>query len=313
MRKGLTFFFRRHAARAGFNHRRRRHYNQIFPVRWLTASKLIAVDVERSFEIYGSAEINDKLLTRLIESRNLTLTLIRRWTGIGTILTLYLLLSSFSIELPLSVEGISLKNVPGLNECLLFITTLISLVVLPASLNNVRLSASISAIERLLAPISLGPIVHSANFPSEPPLIYNPTLQPNISWTIFIRFISLMSIIFWLLFFFVAIIGILVSRIQVYGYVINNNALPDYIVSFIVFFAVTVDCCLLILLLIHIAPLPHRDFSVNDEIDIARQVNQETYNRLLKKYFGQINVDAESLRAEGFLSESEPPLKPFWK
>lgn len=304
-KRGIVFRSRRNFARLAWRWRRMQRSYRNFPVVWRTMSALVAEDVALLREVEGDSVVGEDLLNRLVAARDAVITTTRRWSVISAILTFYLLTSSYAIDLHLTVEGISLRETPGLREILILVIAIIGVSLLPRVLNIHRLNGAISGLANLVFPTQLQQIVRSALFPAEPPSLYATTMQPHLIWSPPLIGFARLTGLFWLLFSLAAAAAIVWMRVTIYMHAWSNPTISPQLTHIIVSLASAIDLAIVVVQLSHIVPVPIRDWKRLHELDLAGQDSIAIYQRLSAALYEDDIADVQRMRASGYLEPDE--------
>ncbi|MDC9824346.1 hypothetical protein PRN20_11425 [Devosia sp. ZB163] len=307
--QGLLFPIRRAVARAAYRSRYRRRNADNFPTVFRVPGSLISEDIRRLKEIDPELD-GIALLEKLAAQRSEILQTSRRWSLVSLLLTAYLLLASFSIELTVSIEGVSLAKTPGLREVSVLIIAMIGVSLLPRALNVYQLGMAISGLARAYYPPELHPFLHSAYFPAEPPSPYYTRLQPELIWSSWFGLFVRASGYFWYAFGASILVLIVWARITIYVFVWSNPTIDPLITKGIVGVAAAIDAAWLSVQILHMLPVPMTNWARLHELEIAQSIESPEARKLSRALYADDLRDIKEMERLGYFERPQPLAEP---
>jgi hypothetical protein len=288
-------------ALALFRHRSRRRNNTRYPICWRTGAGLIADELLLIRDEDGEQAINSTFIEQMKSGRAEAQKVVTQRSAIAGILTAYLLLAAFSIQLDVSVGGFVLKTAPGLNEILLvYLTLLLALTVAPflniIVLNNV-IKGAIAAVypepTRYFHKVSL--------FPDEPPVFFIPYYRPRLIWTRAMRFSSSATIGYLSVMVLGFLLFLLLSRFFIYRHILTYPSLPEPWSMVIALGCLVVEVWSFIYILLFLVPLPYRDYALLEKFEILDFVNPAEAAKAREEAFRREWEDRQDMIRRGYL------------
>jgi hypothetical protein len=287
---------------AAYQRRRRRDQNEIIPPLWISPSELISRDLDLYVTDEGKNKIDGKFIDDLVRSRDETLAIIKKQIIISSLIFLFLFSNYLSIGIDISIGGFSLKYAKGIPEGLLLISSLLSVYTLLLQSNVYLMDAAIKFFIRTVLPAELQQLYLIRYFSHENFGGYAPFNLPHITqspmtsslkkYTAFACLLLLVPTYFIYFYCYVLLIVDLWSAARV-G--IWSKAIAAYITASGVVGA--------LFLIITRLKLRYLDYTVNNEIELLKQVAPERVNARLQEIYGKINADRAQMIKRGYLKE----------
>lgn len=275
--------------------RLRREKLKIVPSRWISSSGLLMMDLDIYANSGGKAAFDTAYLENMVKGRDALHATIRKQMSVTLLIGLFLFGSYLGIGFDFSIAGFSIKNTKGAAEALLIISSAISLYTLILQSNSKILDAAIKVGISKLYPIELQSLYRIRYFPHEEfgtyypvslpfispsPLtsklkIYTPRLFLSVLASAFLIFFGC-SVLVWIDVWQAAKLGIW-SKVTI-SYV---AVLGLYSFSYII---------------VTQFPLRYRDFTINDELELRRQVAPETVHKRSNEVHRTLNKEQRRLR-----------------
>ena len=282
--------------------RRRRDHNQIVPPLWISPSELINRDLELYVTDEGKNKIDGKFIDDLVKSRDETLAIVKKQIIISSLIFLFLLSNYLSIGVDINIAGFSLKYAKGIPEGLLLVSNLLSVYTLMLQSNASLMDAAIKFLVRTVLPPELQQLYLIRYFPHESFGGYIPFNLPHITQSPItstlkkytaVAFLLLLVPTYFIYFYcYVLLVADLWSaeRLGIWSKIIAAYIAGSGLVA--VLFLITTRL-----------KLRYLDYTVNDEIELLRQVAPEKVNTRLQEIYGKINADHAQMIQRGYMKD----------
>lgn len=298
----LVFAWRRFWALRAFHARQRRRRKARFPTVWRSHLQLVSEDVALLHDA-DPAQANETLLQRLIDGRTETQKTLLSRSAISTAITVFLLLTTFNIDLPVSVAGIQFKSTKYVYELLLVVNAAISCSGAARIMSIATMTVAIKGLIAAIIPPESRYFHHLALHGNEPPVLFPHPLSPHLIWTkptSIAATLSLLLLIGLVLALLLAAIG---TRVIFYQHILATPSGEPWVASAAVITAAALDLLTLTYLAVFVLPLPFTDYGLLTTFDIARQTNSDTLSRLNEQHFADEVEDEARMREAGYLRD----------
>lgn len=290
--------------------REARRQRKNFPIRWLSQGRLIHDDLIDHGDVEGAPVPNAEQLTLWCEQRDKAKESAAKLHAAGYAITAYFILTYFAIDIPISIFGVELKKVPGLNELLLIVSATMTAMSFQSLLRANVLEAGIKA---AISAETNGPLVYMqrvALLPSEFLPFYNPFYSPHLVWSktkihIFKVFIAVA-----LLLIFSLLIGAIIVRYYIYWWVLQNPSIESPILQTGAFLAIVVDILITLGALMYLLPLPHKDYFLLHQLESLKPVFPKEAAKLSDRLYSESVRDWLLLDEMGYRPPKEEPKEP---
>jgi hypothetical protein len=288
----------------------KRHRNN-FPIRWLSQGRLIHDDLVDHADVEGCAVPDSKKLALWCEQRDKAKESAAKLHSAGYAITAYFILTYFAIDMPISVFGVELKKVPGLNELLLIASTTLTVMSVQSLLRANVLEAGIKA---AISAETSGPLAYmqrAALLPSEFLPFYSPFYSPHIVWSKTKIRISRVFIVLAVILVICLMIGAITMRYYIYWWVLQNPSIESPILQTGALLAIVVDILVTLGALMYFLPLPHEDFFLLHQLESLKHVFPEDAARLSDQLYSESVRDWIHLDEKGYRPPTAEPKRPL--
>jgi len=285
-----------------YQRRRRRDQNEIIPPLWISPSELISRDLDLYVTDEGKDKIDAKFIDDLVKSRDETLAIIKKQIIISSLIFLFLFSNYLSIGVDINIAGFSLKYAKGIPEGLLLVSNLLSVYTLLLQSNVYLIDAAIKFFIRTVLPAELQQLYLIRYFPHENFGGYTPFNLPHITQSPMTSSLKKYAAITFLLFlvptyftYFYCYALLVVDLWSAARLGIWSKAIAAYITG-----SGVVGILFLITTRLK---LRYLDYTVNNEIELLKQVAPEKVNARLQQIYGKINADRAQMIERGYLKK----------
>ncbi len=286
-----------------FKRRRAARARKRIPIRWLTHWRLVSDELKLMYEIEPK-KFNEKFLEKnlqtyeAIKQSNFKLALLQ------FSIIIFLILSTFEIDLPLTAFGFKLTTTPGLNELLIVLVSVITASTIGKSISIITLLSTIR---------TLVPIIYKNEFTyfymlnsnvDDMPAYFRPSLSPHIVWAKITSFASSFMVLFLVAKTLIVLGASIVWRYFVYIEIWTNPTISAQLAKSTVSISIILDVASLVVVMIYVIPMPHRDYLVNQTMELAEQMGLEAKNQALQDIYGEDLDDEADMIVKGYINKS---------
>ena len=287
--------------RAAFRARERRRYNARTPLRWASQGQLIEADIRLHVEVEGSSIVDEDFVDRMSSARDKVASTASKISYAGYAVSAYFLLAILSVNLDISVFGVTLKRVAGLNELLLIGSAIAGALATWHRVRAMTLDAAIKAAIGLRHEGPLKYVYQAAFLPSEYMAVFTPNYSPHLIWSPWKqRFVTATSIIA-LIFIFGALAVATGFRLYAAYWVWSAPSTDNVFLRISVLLAPLVDLASVSYGLMYFLPLPHRDYFLDNKVVWLREFYPADADRLLGYLYDESVRDRMRLEEDGHL------------
>lgn len=275
---------------AAFKWRSWRLINKHFPILFLNPGRLLQLDLELYEEVEGH-KLSKDLLDDLSKTRDSLFERARKQTLVSSLIFIFLVANYFSINVDFSISGFSLKFAPGVKEGLLLIVNIIAFNTLMLQSNIHALNSAMGHIITRIFPEELRGLYTIKYFGQEYYKTYQPFNLPNLTMTNLTSQIALYwSFIFAATAFTTA--GIIYAlNIAIVFDLWKNPSIPFWSKAIAVYILILGVNGVFYSVITRFL-VPYRDYSVNHELEITRQVHPDRHAQRLEEVYGElVNVE----------------------
>lgn len=303
IRNSLAHRFRKLFARVAYRRRLKRYERIRIPSRWRSTAALIAADLPLAKEVDGDDVFGKELLGTLSAGREQIDKKLAQRASISTILTVFLVSQALAFDLNVSVLGVALKPAPKIYEILILVSALITAWTLPLIANRHVLSVAIKALIHNVYPASATYLVERAQLPDEPPYVFLPTYQPTLIWSKFKSRYAWFTIAYLTILIAMSMVFAGVTRYFIYMHAFEHPGFDwsYYLLGLSVFAEISAA----IFLLFFVLPLPHKDYSAFERLQVLEQINQEAALKERAELFKAQFEDTQRMKDLGYLAPEE--------
>ena len=222
----------------------------------------------------------------------------------SVLIFVFLLSNYLAIGLDINVGGFSLRYSPGIPEGLLLISNMLSCYTLILQANSSILDATIKSAIKFGVPEELRTVYLVRYFPHEQFGRYQPFNMPYLIPTKLQRAIGKG----------VAILFLILLILTLLGFAATNLFLLVHHLWIKPNFGVWSNLLLVYLLLLGLgatfyliltrARLPYLDYTVNDELELLKQVDPARHHARLKEIYGRLNDDGRDMEERGYVTRA---------
>lgn len=302
IRRGVYFYASYPPVLMRFRWREWRRQRELIPTRWLSSGELIRHDMEHlegETATHFFSEDNLRQLSADRDSLNAKINTANR-----LIFTVFLVLTAqyVSIELDLSIFGISIKRAPGVTEALLCFMVLAQFLVSIIARTNYFIEATMKVVIDKITPPEIVTLVKSRYFPIEQFGPYQAFNLPHIIPNSFTRSLNLNAAI---LYFFIIIAPAVILFYTLHILLIYNMwsqpqlGVVSKFLSVYLFFVMGINFIYVLLIRVR---MPYRDWSHNHVIELTEQLHPQHLSQRLDAAWGDISRERLELIKLGYLS-----------
>lgn len=300
--KKIGFFFRSKWEVFKYNRRKAARTKKNIPTIWRSHLKLVSEELKLLHEV-DADKFDENLLAKTIDAYKKTNSKLNKVWFVSFLLIVYLVFTTFDIELPISVFGIKLFPTPGLNEIL---------IVLISVLNAFNAGGIISSLTILTSAKTIMSLIHKDGFKyfrnlnsniDDAPSYCIPTMMPHITWTKPVFIVSAYALTFLIIKLLFVAAAFFLWRYFVYMELIDHPTISSDISQIAVVFAIILDFISISYLLVFSIPLPHKNFQINHTLEIVRQLQPEKYNEMCREVYGEDWDDEAYMIRNGYLKQ----------
>jgi len=282
--------------------RRRRDWAKIVPPLWISPAELIRRDLDLYVTDEGKGKIDGKFIDDLVKSRDETLAIVKKQIIISLLIFLFLFSNYLSIGIDMSIGGFSLKYAKGIPEGLLLISNLLSVYTMILQSNVHLMDVAIRYLVHSALPSELQQLYLIRYFSHENFGTYTPFNLPHITESPITSSLRKYTALIFLLFlvptyciYFYCYALLVVDLWSAAQLGIWSKAIAAYIA--------TSSVVAILFLTITRLKLRYLDYTVNNEIELLKQVAPERVNARLQEIYGEINADRARMIQRGYLKE----------
>jgi len=281
--------------------RKRRHWNEIVPPLWLSPGELMARDLELYITDEGKNQIDIAFIEGLAKSRDDTLAIVKKQLIVSLLIFVFLFSNYLAINTEINIAGFSLKYAKGIAEGLMLISNLLSIYTLLLQSNVYLMESALKFLIGTVVPAELKQLYQIRYFPHEHFGGYTPFNLPHITQSPLTSSLNKYTAVFFLL-----ILLVPAYFIYLYCYLlliidIWSAARLGFWSRAIAIYIGLSGICGLLFLLITRTKLRYLDYSVNQEIELLKQVAPENVNARLQQIYRRLNADRQSMIDRGYL------------
>lgn len=287
-----------------FKYRRRRaaRARKLLPIRWLSHWRLVSDELKLMYEIEPE-KIDKNFLEKNLQAHDALKKHNFKLVILQFSIIAFLILSVFDINLPLTAFGFKITPIAGLNEILIIFVSVITAATIGKTISLLTLEATIRTII---------PIIHKHEFEyfyllnsniDDMPAYYWPRLSPHLTRTIFTNITSSFIVSF-LVAKIIVILGASIAwRYFVYLEIWTNSTISAQFAITAVVISIILDLATLVVLLIYIAPMPHRDYSINTKIELATKLSSDAGAKARQEAYGDDWDDEKDMIEKGYIKK----------
>ena len=285
--------------------RERRRFGRNFPTRWLSQDSLVSDDLAAHVEVEGKEAVGPDFLERMVGARDAAVKKASMFRTASISITAYFLLAILSIDLPISVFGVSLVRVGGLNELLLISSSIMGAFAAFYASKTATLEAAIKAAININYKPPMANFYRAAYLPNDYAFLFYPTYSPHLVWGALKLKHSFASIAAALVFIFAVLVSVLVFRAYVTWWVWSSPSTENLLLNTLIWLSPLLDVASFLFLLPYIVPMPHRDYFKLHQLEALKDYYPAAAMTLKAELYDEGSMDRIRLRNEGFL----PPFK----
>jgi hypothetical protein len=284
-----------------FKLRQRREWRRIIPRRWLSPGELLIQDLE-NYEPQGTYTLDSKFIDDFAKARDDLLSQIKKQLTFSAVVFVYLGSSYLGIGLGFSGFGFSLKDTPGVSEGLLLASNLLACYTLMLQANVYLIESAIKHAISRTVPEELRTLYLVRYFPHEHFGVYRPFNLPHIIPNGPSRALVKVTSILFLLLLAAVTIGFAACNFGLLLYFLWFHPQLGIASYVLLIFILACGLCTFLYLLLTRCRLPYLDYTVNNELELLKQVDPRRYQERLTEIYGKLNEDKKSMIAKGFLT-----------
>lgn len=290
-----------------------RRFRTLVPTRWFSSGELIRHDLENlegeiakrffneeNLQLLSSAR--DSLSAKIISANRLILTVF-----------VFLIAQYVSIELDVSIFGVSIKKAPGVTEALLCFLILSEFMVSIVDRTKYFIESTMKIVIDKITPPEIIGLVRSRYFPFEQFGPYQPFNLPHIVPNAFLRFTNINTAIFYL-------IAIIAPALFLFyaGHILliyNMWAQPQLgkiskLLSVYLFFVLILNIVYSLLVRVR---MPYRDWSHNQLIELTKQFHPQFLPQHYDEAWGDLSRERRRLLDLGYSDVDIEEIGPLAK
>lgn len=277
-----------------------RTFRKLAPTRWLSSGELIALDLENLEDQAAESFFTEARLSELADARDKLREKTVSGNRINLTVFVFLLAQYVSIELDVSIFGVSIKKAPGVTESLLCFLILSEFLISILSRNEYLLESTMKVIIQKITPPELKSIRYTEFFPMEQFGPYQPFNIPQIIPNAFMRAANINTAVFYLIavltpaaFLFyaghIALIYNLWSQPQL-------GSLSKFLAVYL-FMVLAINAAYALLVRVR---MPYRDWTHNQVIELTRQFHPGDLGKRYEEAWGELHRERRRLLDLGY-------------
>lgn len=284
---------------AAFWFRQRRMWREITPTVWLSPNQVLEQDLSM-FVDEGRNKLPEKFIEDFVYVRDKLATQIKAQLLFSALVFMFLLLNYQNVGIGISILGFSLKYVPGVPEILLAISNGLACYTIILQANFYLIEHSIKCGINLEVPPELRNLYMTKYFPQSTFGRYQPFNLPHITPNKLHQMVTRTTVCVFLFLLVGTTIALTATNfyLLVYHLVLKPNfGMWSYLLFFVILLA---GFFAFIYLILTRAKLPYKDFIINSELELLKQINPKLYDRRLGEIYGPLNSDRRRMRRYGY-------------
>ncbi|MCS3449102.1 putative small secreted protein [Bradyrhizobium elkanii] len=296
--KRAAFFITYPLILAAYKWRSYKARRGIVPRRWLSPSEVISEDLNQ-FE--PRDRIDFKLIEDFAKARDDILGLAKKQIIFSGVAFAFLLSNYLGIGLDISVAGFSLRQTSGVPEGLLLVSNMLSCYTLILQSNAAVLDATIRSAVAIAIPVELRNLYLIRYFPHEQFGRYQPFNMPYLIPSRLHRAIGKTSaVLFLILLIFTGVAFAACNLFLSLHYLWLHPSFGIWS-NVMLLYILTLGLGALFYVVLTRFKLPYLDYTVNDELELLKQIDPARYSARLQEIYGPLNADRKHLEQRGYL------------